>query len=348
MARQALQQHQQRVQDLYLHLCRSDVTDLLAAPPTPPPRRARQRLSARRHQFCLELRADASFDGIQHVSPLLCRSDVTDPLAPSLDAPAHTTATLATVPERAMSATRGGAAHALYGVNVATSYMLMLAVMTFNVGIFVATCTGAPPTHRVVALLARLPQKCYGADLATTCYGADLATSYMLMLAVMPFTVDIFAATCTGPPQPKQCAIAMSSACERTAYASPCATCNRACLLVELFDCRHGGWALVFSWRGEGRRSRRALRRLLPPARAAPAPAAAPRRAAAVSQRRASQSMSQCGSSSRCRCSSACAGACETYSGFEVATASEAGWQGALHVVAKLPQSQHAGATRPG
>ena len=48
------------------------------------------------------------------------------------------------VPERTMQLTRGSAAHVLYGANLATSYLLMLAAMTFNVGIFAATCTGAP------------------------------------------------------------------------------------------------------------------------------------------------------------------------------------------------------------
>lgn len=47
------------------------------------------------------------------------------------------------VSERAMRLTGGSVVHVLYGVNVATSYMLMLAAMTFNVGIFASTCTGA-------------------------------------------------------------------------------------------------------------------------------------------------------------------------------------------------------------
>ena len=42
-----------------------------------------------------------------------------------------------------MQLTHGNAVHMLYGVNLATSYLLMLAAMTFNVGIFAGTCTGA-------------------------------------------------------------------------------------------------------------------------------------------------------------------------------------------------------------
>ena len=37
----------------------------------------------------------------------------------------------------------GAAVHGLYGLHVASSYLLMLAAMTFNVGIFMAVCCGA-------------------------------------------------------------------------------------------------------------------------------------------------------------------------------------------------------------
>jgi hypothetical protein len=37
--------------------------------------------------------------------------------------------------------------HLLYSLNVATSYLLMLAAMTYNVGVFLAVCTGVNLKH---------------------------------------------------------------------------------------------------------------------------------------------------------------------------------------------------------
>ena len=51
------------------------------------------------------------------------------------------------VVERLSRVGGGALVHVLYGLNVATSYMLMLAAMTFNVGIFAAVCTGALPAR---------------------------------------------------------------------------------------------------------------------------------------------------------------------------------------------------------
>jgi hypothetical protein len=65
----------------------------------------------------------------------------------------HSCNTFEDSPQRA---TRGYLVHVLYGVIVATSNLLMLATMTFNVGIFVAICIGAL-THLLARLLACMP-----------------------------------------------------------------------------------------------------------------------------------------------------------------------------------------------
>lgn len=43
--------------------------------------------------------------------------------------------------------TGGAATHVIYGVNVATSYLLMLAAMTFNIGVFATICVGMAFGH---------------------------------------------------------------------------------------------------------------------------------------------------------------------------------------------------------
>ena len=62
--------------------------------------------------------------------------------AGALDAPAQ-----GSIEDRAaavMARAAGGAGiHLIYAVNIITSYLLMLAAMTFNVGIFASTVAGA-------------------------------------------------------------------------------------------------------------------------------------------------------------------------------------------------------------
>lgn len=50
------------------------------------------------------------------------------------------------IAENLVSGSRGFIIPALYGLNLLTSYLLMLAVMTYNVGILIVTCTGASRT----------------------------------------------------------------------------------------------------------------------------------------------------------------------------------------------------------